>query len=143
MTNSRRKAREVVLQAMYWSESSGDPIRQTLHTMSLRLDLSPEASRFARSLGEEAWARQEDLDRMIGSVSENWSLARISRIDRLILRMALSEMLGFDDIPAKVSLDEAIELAKRYSLEKSPAFINGILDTLVKREGMLEGVGKG
>ncbi|MDP6779896.1 MAG: transcription antitermination factor NusB [Candidatus Latescibacteria bacterium] len=143
MTNSRRKAREVVLQAMYWTESSGDPIRRTLHTMALRLDLSPEVSRFARRLGEEAWARREDLDQMIGSVSENWSLDRISRIDRLILRMALSEMLGFDDIPAKVSLDEAIELAKRYSQEKSPGFVNGILDALLKREGMLEGVGEG
>jgi N utilization substance protein B len=111
--------------------------------MALRLDLSPEVSRFARRLGEEAWARREDLDQMIGSVSENWSLDRISRIDRLILRMALSEMLGFDDIPAKVSLDEAIELAKRYSQEKSPGFVNGILDALLKREGMLEGVGEG
>lgn len=137
MTRSRRKAREAVLQALYWTESSGDPVGQTLHTMSLRIGLSPEAALFAAALGKETWARREALDRMIEGVSENWALERISRIDRLLLRMAITEILAFKDIPVKVSIDEAIELAKRYSVEKSPAFINGILDALVRQEGML------
>ena len=77
------------------------------------------------------------MDRLIGSASENWALERISRIDRILMRMALTEILVFDDIPVKVSIDEAIELAKRYSVEKSPAFINGILDALVKQEGVV------
>ena len=136
MTGSRRKAREAVLQALYWTESSEDPIQQTLHTMCLRAGLSLDASQFAVALGKETWARMEALDLMIGSASENWALERISRIDRLLLRMALAEILAFEDIPVKVSINEAIELAKRYSVEKSPAFINGILDALVKREGM-------
>ena len=135
MTRSRRRAREAVLQALYWTESSGDPIQQTLHTMSIRTDLAPEASQFAMTLGREVWRRREELDRLIEGASENWSLERIARIDRILLRMALTEILAFDDIPVKVSMDEAIELAKRYSVEKAPGFINGILDALVKRMG--------
>ncbi len=141
MTRSRRKAREAVLQALYWSQSSGDPVKQTLHTMSLRLDLSSEVSKFATNLGLETWARRAELDSQIESVSQNWSLERISRIDRILLWMALTEIAAFEDIPTKVSIDEAIELAKRYSVEKAPGFINGILDALVKREEKLDNVG--
>ncbi len=139
MTRSRRKAREAVLQALYWAESSGDPVEQTLHTVSLRADLAPEAARFAAAVGTQAWERREELDRLIGSASENWALERISRIDRILLRMALTEILAFEDVPPKVSIDEAIELAKRYSAENAPAFVNGILDALVKREGVHTG----
>lgn len=141
MTQSRRKARETVLQALYWSQSSGDPVQQTLRTMSLRLDLSPEVSKFAMDLGVKTWDRRERLDPRIGSVSQNWSLERISRIDKILLWMALTEIEAFDDIPTNVSIDEAIELAKRYSVEKAPGFINGILDALVKREENLDRVG--
>ncbi len=139
MRGSRRKAREVVLQALYWAESSEDPVRQTLHTMCLRTGLSSDASRFAMALGKATSARREKLDGLIKSASENWALERISRIDGILLRMALTEILAFGDIPVKVSINEAIELAKRYSVEKSPAFINGILDALVKREGIAGG----
>ncbi|MDA0746147.1 MAG: transcription antitermination factor NusB [bacterium] len=142
MTNSRRKAREAVLQALYWSESSGDPVQQTLHTMSLRADLSAEAGAFAAALGKETWQRREALDQMIAGASRNWALERISRIDRILLRMALTEVMAFQDIPIRVSIDEAIELAKRYSVEKSPGFINGILDALIKQEGLLEAAGR-
>ena len=135
MIGSRRRAREAVLQGLYWSESSGDPVAQTLRTMCLRNRLSPEASAFASALGALAHAEREDLDRLIESGLQNWSLSRLSRIDRLILRMALAEIRGMSDIPVKVSIDEAIELAKRFSVEKSPGFVNGVLDGLAKREG--------
>ncbi len=134
MTRSRRKAREAVLQALYWTESSGDPVGQTLHTMSIRTDLAPGASQFAMALGRSTWACREELDRLIESASQNWALDRISRVDRILLWMALTEIRTFEEIPVKVSIDEAIELAKRYSEEKASAFINGILDALVRRE---------
>jgi N utilization substance protein B len=124
-----------VLQGLYWSESSGDPVSQTLRTMCLRNRLSPEASQFASELGDLASGQAEELDSLIESGLQNWSLARLSRIDRLILRMALAEIRGMPDIPLKVSIDEAIELAKRFSVEKSPGFVNGVLDGLAKREG--------
>jgi transcription antitermination protein NusB len=135
MIRSRRRAREAVLQALYWSESSGDPIAQTLRTMCLRNRLSPEAAGFAGDLGKQVWSERDTLDQLIESGLQNWSLARLSRIDRLIMYMALAEILHMVDIPVKVSIDEAIELAKRYSVEKSPGFINGVLDGLVRREG--------
>jgi N utilization substance protein B len=138
MIRSRRRAREAVLQALYWSESSGDPVGQTLRTMCLRNRLSAEAAAFAVSVGRLAWAERESLDRLIESGLKNWTLARLSRIDRLIMRVALAEILHVDDVPVKVSIDEAIELAKRYSVEKSPGFINGVLDGLARREGWTE-----
>jgi len=132
MTGSRRKAREAVLQGLYWSLSSGDPVQQTLQTMALRTGLSEDASAFARSLGTKAWEAREVLDGRIGEVTENWSVDRLSRIDRILMWMALTEIEHFSDVPVKVSIDEAIELAKRFSVEKAPAFINGVLDRLAR-----------
>ncbi len=132
MTGSRRKAREAVLQGLYWSLSSGDPVEQTLRTMALRSGLSEEASSFARTLGAKTWEAREALDTRIGEVTENWSIDRLSRIDRILMWMALTEIEHFEEVPVKVSIDEAIELAKRYSVEKAPAFINGVLDRLAQ-----------
>ena len=137
MTGSRRKAREVALQALYWSESSGEPVQRTIRSVALRAGLSEDAAEFARALGQEAWTRREELDGLVEGISRNWALDRISRIDRILLWMALTEMLAFDDIPFRVSMNEAIELAKRYSVEKAPTFINGILDALVRQQGIL------
>ncbi|MDA0708779.1 MAG: transcription antitermination factor NusB [bacterium] len=133
MTKSRHRAREVCLQALYWTESSGDPIQQTVHTMSIRSGLSESASEFAAELAKVVWANRESMDREIESVLQNWSLDRVARIDKILLRMALAEMHHFKDIPVKVSIDEAIDLAKRYSEAKASGFINGILDALVKK----------
>lgn len=141
MTGSRRKAREVTLQALYWSMSSGDPVEQTLRTMCMRVNLSVEAAAFACAIGQKAWEARKALDGRIGEVTENWSVDRLSRIDRILMWMALTEMEHFDEVPVKVSINEAIELAKRYSVEKAPAFINGILDRLSK--GALSAVEKG
>ena len=133
MTGSRRKARETILQAIYWALSSDDPVSQTLQTMALRTDLSPEASEYALTVGKLMWANREQLDEEIGKVAVNWDVSRISRIDRILMWMALTEIRSVKDVPAKVAIDEAIELAKRYSVEKAPAFINGILDKLARK----------
>ena len=137
MTGSRRKAREVALQALYWSESSGDPVQQTLHAVALRAGLTEDAAEFAHALGRETWTRREELNGLVEGISRNWALDRISRIDRILLWMALTEMLAFDNIPVRVSMNEAIELAKRYSVEKAPMFINGILDALARQQGIV------
>ena len=132
MTSSRRKAREAVLQAIYWAMSTDDPASQTLQTMSVRSDLSPEASDYAMSVGKLMWANRQQLDEAIGKVAENWDVSRISRIDRILMWMALTEIKWIEDVPVRVSIDEAIELAKKYSVEKAPGFINGILDKLAR-----------
>lgn len=141
MIHSRRKAREVVLQGLYWTESTGDPISQTIRTMSIRTNLAPEASKFAIALGQSTWACREKLDGLIEIASQNWALDRISRVDRILLWMALTEIIKFEEIPVKVSMDEAIELAKSYSEEKASVFINGILDTLVRQKEISEKTG--
>ena len=132
MIKSRRKARQAVLQALYWTASVGDPIQQTVHTMCVRTKLAKSASDFAANLAQTVWDHREELDTVIEPVLENWSLDRVARIDRIVLWMALAEMRYFKDIPYKVSIDEAIELAKQFSEAKASGFINGILDALAK-----------
>ena len=132
MTSSRRQAREAILQAIYWAMSTDDPASQTLKTMTVRSNLSREAAEYAIKVGKLMWANREQLDEEIGRAAENWEVSRISRIDRILMWMALTEIRSVEDVPVKVSIDEAIELAKRYSVEKAPGFINGILDKLAK-----------
>ncbi len=86
--------------------------------------------RFAAQLVRGVWENRAEIDELIRSYSEHWSLGRMSRVDRSILRMAVYELLFCDEIPPKVSLNEAIDLGKIYGSENSGAFINGILDAL-------------
>ncbi|MBI4530121.1 MAG: transcription antitermination factor NusB [Candidatus Latescibacteria bacterium] len=132
--STRHKAREVVLQALYWTESTGDSVEMTCHETAKVMELSDTYLPFVLSLGRETFQQKGRFDRMIAEVSEHWRLDRITRIDRLILEIALTELFCFDDIPEKVSLDEAIELSKRFSGHDAPAFVNGILDAVTKKE---------
>jgi len=135
--SGRHNAREVVLQALYWSESTGETPEKTCAWLIRRDGLGEDLRTFALDLSRKAAENRERFDRMISQVSENWALERIARVDRIILHMALSELLCMEDIPVKVALDEALELAKKFGAEKSAAFINGILDAIVQREGLL------
>jgi len=89
-----------------------------------------EADEFLRRLVLGVLDHREELDRLIEQYSENWRLNRINVIDRNILRMALFELLYCQDIPPKVTINEAIDLGKRYGSEDSGSFINGILDRI-------------
>ena len=85
---------------------------------------------FSSLLIEGTWNNREQIDSLIGGSSENWTMSRMSRVDKSILRMAVYELLFCRDIPPKVTLNEAIDLGKVYGSENSGAFINGILDDL-------------
>jgi N utilization substance protein B len=87
---------------------------------------------FARALVAGVWARRDDLDQTINRFSQHWKLARIARVELTILRVALYEMLYLDDIPLKVAINEAVELAKRYGDDNSKNFVNGILDAVAR-----------
>ena len=137
--SGRRKAREATLQALFWVESSEDPFDQAVSRVSEMARLKDSSRVFAVRLGKEVLARREGLDEVIASVSEHWDIERLARVDRTILRMALTEMLRFEDIPVKVSIDEAIELGRCFGGEESPRFINGILDAIIKRHGIVKG----
>jgi N utilization substance protein B len=92
--------------------------------------VSSEALLFSSLLIEGAWLNRHEIDRVISDCSEHWSISRMSKVDRSILRMAVYELLYCDDIPPKVTLNEAIDLGKSYGSENSGSFINGILDAL-------------
>ncbi len=89
-------------------------------------------SDFVKSLAFKAWENVENIDSVIGKYSVGWKLNRISKVALAVLRLAVCEILYFDDIPAGVSINEAVELCKKYATKEDSAFINGILSTVVK-----------
>ena len=129
----RRKARELVLQSAYAMELSGDTIAETEEKIINMSELSEDLKPFAKILFSKTMSNKSELDEYIKAKSENWEFSRIAVIDRLILRIAICEFLYFEDIPAKVSISEAIEIAKKYSTKDSGSFVNGILDAILQQ----------
>jgi N utilization substance protein B len=128
----RRLAREVALQAIYAQELSGNNIKTVAaDIIDKSEELSDELKSFAGEIFRLATLNKKELDDYIKTKSENWTFDRIAIIDRLIIRMAICEFLYFEDIPPKVSISEAIEIAKKYSTDDSSAFVNGILDAVL------------
>lgn len=111
--------------------SPGDP-EEALKRVCGSFEISPRSRGFARRLVMGVTEHQDALDRLISEASENWRLERMSRVDRNILRIGVFEVLYLQDIPAKVSIDEAVELGKVYGSDDSASFINGVLDNVYK-----------
>lgn len=128
----RRKARELVLQCTYANELSGDTIEETTEKLINIAELSDDLKLFTRTLFSTTMRNKDELDAYIKQKSENWEFSRIAILDRLILRIAICEFLYFEDIPSKVSISEAIEIAKKYSTKDSGSFVNGILDAILQ-----------
>ena len=130
----RREIREVVLQALYSEEVSGNPWKEVIDAV-IKPKLSGEKKehKFAERLFLKAAKHKEQLDEIIQDHIENWKINRLATIDKLILRMAICEFLYFEEIPTKVTINEAIEIAKRFSTNKSGKFVNGILDAALAR----------
>lgn len=146
MRYKRRLIREKTLQALYSLELSDDSIDHILSHTIAQLRDDKESYEFARTLFEKCVAAKQEIDPMIQTQVANWEIDRIALIDKLLLRMTITELLYFDDIPPKVSINEAIEIAKRYSTEKSGKFLNGILDAILerlKKENRLRKSGRG
>ncbi len=128
--HGRRKAREVALQVLYSLNFVTLDVEKAMELFWGNFVAPKAAKEFAASLIEGTWSHREELDRLIGDCSDNWSLSRMSKVDISILRLAVFEFLYCDDIPAKVTLNEAIDLGKTFGSENSGSFINGILDAL-------------
>ncbi|MGA9364832.1 MAG: transcription antitermination factor NusB [Bacteroidota bacterium] len=145
MSYKRRVVRERVLQALYAYEISGEPIERIIDEI-VTLKSQREALAFAKELIHTVIEHQEEIDSTIKKKVANWEFNRIAVIDRILLEMGICELLYFEDIPPKVTINEAIEIAKRYSTEKSGQFINGVLDSLfadLKTNGKLRKSGRG
>ena len=156
--STRRQAREAVLKALYLSECRNMNIDKAFDEMAsfdteidalgdsdeaeelkpFALGIDEQQKMFAIDLSHRIVDSSDELDDHIKPALVNWEFSRIARIDRHILWIAIAEMEFFLDIPVTVSIDEAIELAKKYSSEKSPSFINGVLDKVARDIGALK-----
>jgi N utilization substance protein B len=131
---ARRKAREAVLEALYCYEirdDEQDPA-EIFQYCAEGHRLDKNSSEFGYELLLKIIEKLEELDRAISAHTENWDFSRLAIIDKNILRLGLAEIYYFPDIPKKVAIDEAIELAKTYGSADSGRFVNGILDALGK-----------
>ncbi len=136
---SRRKAREFALQVLYSMEITGEDCNKVLDDVKKENNPAEEVWEYTVRVARTASEKQGEIDELIRQQCDNWALTRVALLDKNILRMAITEILFFDDIPPKVSIDEAIELAKKFSTEKSGIFINGILDPIAfKRKAKVE-----
>ncbi|HBG45712.1 MAG TPA: transcription antitermination factor NusB [Deltaproteobacteria bacterium] len=130
----RRKARETALQILYKIDmSEGAPSVEGLDGGPLAP--GTEARRYCDELVAGVTSRLDEINRTIEAHSENWTIERMAIVDRNILRIAVYELLYSKDVPYKVVIDEAVELAKRYGTEESGAFVNGIIDKVRKKTG--------
>lgn len=135
--SSRRKAREVALEALYRIELANDNVEAILKDILNRGKPKLDTQNYAKRLTKETTSHLPKIDKIIKEVAENWEFSRIAIIDKNILRFAICEILYFDDIPPKVSLDEAIEIAKKYSTQNSGRFVNGVLDKVIKVHNLI------
>jgi len=131
----RRKGRELALQALYQIEVTGDASPRAVESFLSHFEGGSEAKDFARGVIAGVTTNREKIDGIIERSAENWKLQRMAKVDLLILRIATYELLFCPDIPMNVSLDEAIEIGKRFGSADSSTFINGVLDQVAAAAG--------
>ena len=134
--HGRRRAREAALQMLYSSEVGRAGALESIATYWPARDpeeqLEEPLREFANGLVRGALQRQEEIDALLTSHTQNWRLERMTVIDRMVLRLGVYEMLAEADTPSKVIINEAIELARAYSGEEAVGFVNGVLDAVRK-----------
>ncbi len=132
MTSQRRLARERVLQTLYAFDISGTS--PDFLSADILKDIQDQtALEFAKKLFRDTLENMGSIDSILQKHLEHWDISRVNPIDRSLLRMGIAELLYAQEIPTKVTMNEVIELAKRYSTEDSPKFVNGILDASLKQ----------
>ncbi len=128
----RHKSREFALQMLFeWDMTRQEPARVE-RTFWKSARAADQTRKFAQQLFEGAVSQASATDALVGELSANWRLDRLATVDRNILRLAIYEF-RFGTAPPKVVIDEALELAKKFSSEDAPAFLNGILDAALKK----------
>jgi len=136
---NRRRAREMALQGLYTADLLGLWDRDPEELLPAKSE-SPESLPFARKLLGGVFQYRSDIDREIEASAIHWSLHRMNVVDRNILRVAAFELLYCEDIPVRVSINEALELAKVYGEKETAAFLNGILDKVARTRRRPAGV---
>jgi N utilization substance protein B len=137
-SGTRRTGRSYALQLLYArdGDASNNLSSAAVNWASdFDLEIDEAAQQFARDLVAAAVERAQEVDDLIASASKNWRIDRMSRVDRNILRLGACELLAFRDVPVKVVINEAVELAKRFGTAESSAFVNGVLDRIATAAG--------
>ncbi len=135
----RTKAREAALQLVYQVELGGERSPEAMELFWAELPTAGETvRRYGSQLATAALENQEELDAMDSSAAENWVIQRIARVDLCLLRVALGELIYVGGTPVAVGINEAVEVAKRFCDTTSPAFVNGVLDSVVVERKLLE-----
>lgn len=136
--SSRHRAREYVLKALYALELGEQSLEEIQGTIIEDGGISKSSLDFARNLFIKVATSIPKIDDYITKLATNWDLDRLAVVDKNILRMAICEVENMPDVPVKVAINEAIELAKKYSTLESTSFVNGILDKVMKDKGAEE-----
>jgi transcription antitermination protein NusB len=145
MAVTRRHLREKSLQVLYAFELTKDPIDQVKHLQMEDIE-KKEDLKFCEDLIKKTIENNKKYEEIIQDTVDNWDMERIALIDSIIIKMCLTEFFHFEDIPTKVSINEAIDIAKDFSTKNSGKFVNGVLDAILdklKKENMIIKKGKG
>jgi N utilization substance protein B len=132
-SGTRRKSRELTLQMLFQLDMGKQDAEQVRTTFwRERKDLDDKVREFADELFRIASERGEEIDKLIERNAEHWRMERMAAVDRNLLRTGVAEFLGFPDTPRPVVINEALEIARRYSTPESVQFVNGVLDSVAK-----------
>ena len=144
---NRRLVRETVLQSIYAYKQSGDSVQHIADSIIKDvLGKEKESRRFAEKLFFRTLENETQFNDLVTNQIQNWDINRLAMIDLIVLRMSLCEFLYFEEIPTKVTINEAIEIVKKYSTAKSGRFVNGILDASLlelSKQGKINKTGRG
>jgi N utilization substance protein B len=134
---NRRQARELALQVLFQWDIHGKA-GFWLEDFWERHAAAPEVRAFAERVVNGVVAERAELDTLLDAYAANWKVSRMPIVDRNILRAAVYELIWMPDVPAKVTVNEAIELAKRFADDETKRFVNGVLDQILKKDGRLD-----
>jgi len=129
----RTRARELTMQALYQLDVQGPDALESLDRFFIEADEDDVVQKLASEWIKGAWENLQQCDEPIIASTIKWQFSRLSPVDKSILRLAVYQLKFCPDIPPKVVINEAIELAKKFSTDKSPAFVNGVLDAILKK----------
>lgn len=129
----RTQARELTMQSLCQLDVQGEDVMAMLVRFYREETDDPMVLELAQKWTEGSWEKVRACDDLISQAAVRWKLSRLSHVDRAILRMSVYQLHYCADIPSKVVINEAIEIAKKYSTEQSPRFVNGVLDAVLKR----------
>ena len=138
---TRRQARELAMQALFYMDMQNKVSLPMLENFCSNFPPSKKAQPFFLKLVNGVLAERCEIDALIEKFSKNWKISRMACVDRNVMRIAVYELLYCDDIPAKVSINEAVDVGKKFGTEESGAFINGIMDSIrgaMEKEGALK-----